>query len=66
MAIENMKSGLYSAVTDLPNWYGIRYSYLFVLSNNGTLEGAFAICYQTGTEKGIYYYNGQTSTFEKI
>lgn len=66
MAIENMKSGLYSAVTDLPNWYGIRYSYLFVPSNNGTLEGAFAICYQTGTEKGIYYYNVQTSTFEKI
>ena len=66
MAIENLKSGLYSAITDLPDWYGIRYSYLFVPSNNGSMNGAFAICYQTGTEKGIYYYNVQTSAFEKI
>lgn len=40
MAIENMKNGLYSAVTDLPDWYKIRYSYLFVPSNSGTLNGA--------------------------
>ena len=26
MAIENMKNGLYSAVTDLPDWYKIRYT----------------------------------------
>lgn len=66
MAIENMKSGLYSAVTDLPDWYKIRYSYLFVPSNGGTLNGAFAICYQSGTEKGVYYYNSSTLTFDKL
>lgn len=66
MVIENMKRGLYHAVTDIPGWYGIKYSYLFVPSDSGVMNGSFVICYQSGAEKGVYFYNSATSTFDKI
>lgn len=64
-AVEHLEIGIYEVQRDLPDWISFGWAIIF-LPTKGSLNGAYAVSYASGTDAGMYYYSNRTSGWVHI